>query len=189
MMRTMQDKKPLYIPPSKKWKGLTVYCYKCKTNMNEVCNENGKPLVKCPFGEKHAFKVYVHVPGTDNSRKTKKLETRDLNEAITQAIAFEKEVKGNTNAENKVNNAIENKESSIREIKRTDKNVPQLLAHAMARYIGFLNNEGVPAHMRKERSSDHLKDVARAFKSLGQCFTDNGYNLSTLRVNELNDDF
>src|SRR5665213_4518229 len=97
MMRTMQDKKPLYIPPSKKWKGLTVYCYKCKTNMSEVCNENGKPLSKCQFGEKHVFKVYISVPGTANARKTKKLNTRDVNEAIKQAIEFEKEVKGNTN--------------------------------------------------------------------------------------------
>ena len=40
--------------------------------------------------KQHVFKVYVHVPGTKNERRTKKLETRDINEAIKQAIEFER---------------------------------------------------------------------------------------------------
>src|SRR4051812_5940227 len=86
---------PLNIPPNKKWKGLTVYCYKCRTNVYDTCKETGKPIQRCPFGERHAFKVYIHVPGTDNERKTKKLDTRDIDEAIKQVIDIEKQVKEN----------------------------------------------------------------------------------------------
>jgi len=57
----------------------------------------------------------------------------------------------------------------------------------MARYIGFLNNEGVPAHMVKMRSPDHLKDVERAFKVLAESLKKKGHNLTELTVNDIND--
>src|ERR1041384_4343484 len=145
--------KPLYIPPAKRLKGLglTVYCYKCLTNVSDVCKETDDPLPKCPFGNKHAFKVYAHIPGTNNKRKTKKLETHDVNEAIKQAIEFQKEVKENKyfEADKKV---IVNKEVS------TVQNLPQLLVEALARDIGRLNNESVPEHRKEERSNEHIKD-------------------------------
>src|SRR6266446_4721944 len=85
--------KPLHIPPSKKWKGLTVYCYKCKTNVAEICKATGKSLRYCPYGDRHTFKIYVHVEGTSNTRRTKVLATRNVDEAIRQGMDFYKEVK------------------------------------------------------------------------------------------------
>jgi len=180
MILTMENK-PLYIPESKKWKGLTVYCYRCGTNVSEICKETGQSIKLCKHGDKHVYKVYVSVPGTKNQRKTKKLETRDIHEAIKQAIEFEQDVKGNTHP------VIENREKKqvIKEEQIQTK--PNLLIHAFARYIGWLHNEGVPAHLKKERSQDHIKDVERAFKSLAGCLKDNGYNLKALSVDGIND--
>jgi len=97
MIHNKDNNKPLFIPESKKVRGLglVVYCYKCQTNMFDICKETGRTLKHCPNGDKHVFKVYIHVPGTKNERRTKKLDTRDLNEAIRQAIAFNEEVKNN----------------------------------------------------------------------------------------------
>jgi integrase len=171
---------PLYIPKSKKWKGLTVYCYKCQTNVSEICKQTGKQLQKCSFGDKHAFKVYVHVPGTDNERRTKKLDTRDVNEAISQAMEFEKEIKGN-NANDNIGSITTKKKN------REVENRPELLVEALARDIGRLNNEGVPEHRIKERSKEHIKDIERAFTVFVECLKKNGYNLSTLRIDQLTD--
>lgn len=182
MMPTMYNK-PLYIPESKKWKGLTVYCYQCKTNVSEICRKSGKSLKQCPNGDRHVYKVYVHVPGTKKQRRTKVLETRDLNEAIRLAIEFEKEVKGGLIPEHKrIEPKVKERVSAPCEPK------PVLLVHAMARYIGFLNNENVPAHLRKERSREHIKDVERAFIDLVKCLKDSGYNLDSLSVDDINDD-
>ncbi len=181
MMPTMKDIKPLYIPATKKWKGLTVYCYKCRTNVSETCKENDKPLNKCLFGDKHAFKVYIHVPGTENNRKTKTLGTRDVNEAIKEAMEFEKEVK-NSNLD-----ITEKNTKKVSGVVKKENSKPQLLIHALARYVGFLNNEGVPAHRVKVRSRDHIKDVERAFTNLVQCLTNSGHNIGTFNVNEIND--
>jgi integrase len=171
---------PLHIPPSKKWKGLTVYCYKCQTNVSDICKETGNPLARCPFGEKHAFKVYVHVPGKGNERRTKKLNTRDVNEAIRQAIDFEKEVKtGNQRA----NIVIQ----SPKETQREDRAVPHLLVNAIARYVGSLHNEDVPEHMKKERSKEYVDDIERKLKLLVLSLKQKGYDLSSLMVDQIND--
>ena len=169
--------KSLSYPSAKKWKGLKVFCYKCKTNVYEICKETDKPINRCPFGDKHAFKVYIHVAGTDNERKTKTLDTRDVNQAIKEAMAFEKDIK---EGKYKVKT---NKEKGNKE----EKNKPQLLIHALARYVGFLNNEGVPEHRQKERTQHHIKDVQRAATNLIQCWTNNGHDIKTLTVEMIND--
>lgn len=175
---------PLYIPPNKRVKGLVVYCYKCKTNIvSGICKTTGKSIKQCPNGEKHAFKVYVHVPGTKNERRTKTLDTRDINEAIKQALDFEREVKEN---KPRVKEDIEKKTEVIKDNQK--KNKPHLLVHALARYIGWLSNEGVPAHLVKERSADHIKDNERAFERLVECLKESGYNLRTLSVEDIDDE-
>lgn len=180
-MTNYKNTKPLFIPTSKKWKGLTVYCYKCQSNVSDICKETGKPLNKCQFGDKHIFKAYIHVPGTDNMRRTKKFDTRDTNEAIKETMAFYKEVKNNPTQ------ARRTKKKETKELINDEQNKPQLLVHALARYVGFLNNEGVPEHRRKERTKHHINDVERASKNLIQCWANSGHDLKTLTVDMIND--
>ena len=92
-MLLMGNIEPLHIPQSKKWKGLTVFCNKCKTSVYDICKDSGKPIKKCIYGDRHSFKVTAHVPGTENARKTLMLDTRDVDEAIKEAIDFLKSVK------------------------------------------------------------------------------------------------
>lgn len=181
-MPTM-DHKPLFIPESRKWKGLKIFCYRCQTTVSDICKFSGKPLSQCKNGEKHVFKVIVHVPGTKNQRRTKKLETRDLNEAIKQAIEFEKEAKSNSFLSSK------NEGKELGEKQENQNQVrPYFLVHALARYIGWLHNEGVPAHLIRERSEEHIKDVERALKNLVTCLKDNGYNLASLRIEDIDNE-
>jgi integrase len=172
------ENKPLYIPPSKRMAGLVVYCYHCKTNMTDICRESGKSLKYCPNGDKHVFKVYIHVPGTKNERRTKKLDTRNLDEAIRQAIEFKIEVQ---NSRPKLTT-----KEIIKEEANIEKIQPVKLMHVMSRYIGWLHNEDVPAHMVKKRSDDHIKDVERAFKVLAEVLKKSGYSLSGLSMEDIN---
>lgn len=176
---------PLIIPPNKKVKGLVVYCYQCKTNITKgICKTTGKPIKQCPNGNKHVFKVYINVPGTKNERRTKSLKTRNVNEAIKQALDFEQEIKGNnfpkgTNVEFKT-------EKRGRAIKQE---MPDNILNAMARYIGFLHNdpEIVPEFKKKNRSEKHVADIERNFKYFVMCLKNNGYNPNEISINEVND--
>lgn len=173
--------KPLYIPKGKRGHKATVFCYHCHTNVSDICKETGKSLKHCLRGNKHAFKVYVPVPGTDNQRKTKTLKTRDINVAIRMAQEFENEVKGNTKPRE---TTLKIKKENNRQTKTT----PHLLVHALSKYIGYLNNEGVPEHRIKERSPDHIKDVERASEEFVQCLKENGYDLSNFSVEDISDE-
>jgi integrase len=135
--------------------------------------------------------MYVSVPGTKNERRTKILDTRDLDEAIIQAIAFKKEVKNNG-----IQKPIEPVQKSVpteikiqKGIKQKQKNqqIPELLVHAMTRYIGWLNNEDVPLHRQRIRTYNHIKDNERALKLLAECLKNEGYNLATVSIHDIND--
>jgi len=181
MIHKMENNKPLYIPPTKRLKGLVVYCNKCNTNMTDICKASGRSLKFCPNGDMHVFKVYVHVPGTKNERRTKSLETRNLDEAISQAIEFKREVQNN------IHQKYYNNDDKIKEESKVEKNnKPIMLMHAMARYIGWLHNEGVPAHMIKQRSDDHIKDVERAFRVLAESLKNSEHKISELTINDIN---
>jgi len=176
------DKKPLFIPIAKRLRGLglTVFCYKCSTNVQDLCKQTGRHLTKCPFSEKHAFKIYARVPNKVNERKTKILETQDVNEAIKQALEFQKEIK-----ENKIN---DNKKDAVFPEKTHEvNNAPVLLEQAMVRDIERLRNINVREHRIENRSEEHIKDVERAFKFLKECLTKNKIDLLSLRMDQLDD--
>jgi integrase len=174
MMPPMQ-KKPLYIPPSKRWKGLVVYCYKCKRNITgDVCKEAGK-LIKCPFGDRHVFKVYAHVNGTSNERRTKKLDTRDVDEAVRLAIEFHKEVKG------------EVKEKAMRMPERlAPGQKTKSFSYLMARYISYINGdpEVAPSYIHA-KSKTHINDVNRGFRQFIASTKANGYNIGSMQVDDI----
>lgn len=180
MIEMMDNKKPLHIPQSKKWKGLTVFCNKCKMDVSEICKENGKPISKCVHGDKHVFKLTIHVPGTRNKRKTRKLETRDVNTAVQQAIKLEKEIKEN------LEHGREEKELK-EELRIEELSRPYLWTHIVARYIAWLNNEGVPDHLVEERSKEHILDVDRIIRFMISCLVSHGHDLSAFSIDNIND--
>ncbi len=173
--------KPLVIPPTKKCIGLKTYCSFCDTSYSDKCGDNGLPIRQCSHPEATYFKAIIQVKGS-NKRKTLKLKTRNIDEAVLEVMAFRQSIKTGGNKINAVEKKIENKE-----IQREEINQPHLLVHALSRYVGFLNNEGVPAHRHKERSSEHIKDVERAFKCFVACLKQNGHNISTTSINSIND--
>ena len=175
--------KPLIIPKSKKVRGLglTAYCRMCDTGIGEVCKETGKPLQHCPHPERHVFKCFIKVPGTKNQRRIKILETRDLDEAIKQAIEFKQQIRSE-GARGKMEEYPETR------IKPGSKPIPTILINAMARHISWLTGEDVPEQIQRPRSKKHLKDIEHAYMTLVACLKAKGYNIEQLKISEVNDD-
>ncbi len=176
--------KPLYAPKSKLLKGMTVYCNACGRNVFEVCKEKGKPekLIKsCPNGDKHSWKMIVHVPRTRNERETRKLQSRNLDEATKEAIEFKQEVK--SRGQKDIKQVVK-----VNTVDIKYENDPTLLVHVLSKYVGWLNNEDVPKYQIKERSKEHIKDVERSFKIFVQCLKQNGRDLNTFSVFDIDGD-
>lgn len=175
MMPQMENKEPLDYPKSKQRTNLFAHCGFCKMNLStDICFENGKKLKYCEHLDKHYFKVYVKVPGTNNKRKTKKLDTRDADEAIKMAIDFEREVKGS------VTQGYKAQEINRELIKTNENSFP--LYRVFAKYLAYLNNEGLPDSLKKERDKDYIKDIERAYTYLVESMSRKGYDMNTFSV-------
>ncbi|MEO6239818.1 MAG: tyrosine-type recombinase/integrase [Bacteroidia bacterium] len=189
------DNKPLHIPQTKKLKGLKVHCYECGTTVDSICKKTGAGIATCKHGQDHVFKAFAHVPGTDNARKTKALPTRNLEEARRLTLEFQKEIKEN------VNNAPKEITMLPEHVKLFQSDIQKIAApvapqeksynliELMAQYVGYLNNdpELVPEHRKKERSKSHLSQVELVFNYCIAAFQKNGYEVKTLRADQVND--
>ncbi len=186
--------KPLHIPPNKKFKGLKIVCYGCGTLVNGVCKKTGKPLATCQFGDKHRYKVIVHVPGTKNERRVKVLETRTYDEAVKQAIDFQREIKEQAKGTERITSVelmqgIVAKPVHVPEIRQVQQIKSYSLVDLMARYVGYLHGdpEIVPEFRKKVRSKGHIDDVERTFKYFVKALKNNAYDVHSLRVDEIDD--
>ncbi|TND10137.1 MAG: Uncharacterized protein FD123_385 [Bacteroidetes bacterium] len=189
------DEKPLHIPPKKKIPGLKIYCYGCGTLVEGKCKQSGKSLSTCAYGDKQRYKVIVHVPGTKNERKTKILETREYDEAVKQALDFQKEIKeaGKPEIEKTAPVPLVSVapiEPLVRPVFPNTEQTPEKtynLLELMSEYIGFLNNENVPEHRQKERTKEHIEQVERMFRYFAASLKKSGYDIESLRVDQIND--
>ena len=166
---------PLHKPPSKHDRsGIIIYCNRCDKTVTDICKESGKLLKKCLYGEFHRFKATFY--GKDGKRQNRILESRDYHEAVLEKRRIENEIKEDRLGINK---------KGIQE--RKQDNTPKLLIHCFARYISYLNNEGVPIHLQKERSIGHRKDVERNLKLVIECLVENGHDPDEFTIDDLND--
>lgn len=155
----------LSLPTTTKVKGLFLFCNGCD---KQYANDK---LVKCKCDRNRlVYKVKIHVPGTTSKIKAKKLDTRSLAEAITQAMAFEEELKHN----------------SFQKIEiKVDKQIPVFLTECMANFMCFLNNEGVPGHMKKERSKSYITGIDKYLTYYLEALQDNKYDTDLLKFTDI----
>jgi len=172
----MSSLKPLIIDSREKTKGLHTYCSKCKRlTSTRICGKTGKRLSSCKFPEYHKFKIIRAIPGTDSKKKrTKILDTRDINEAIKEKIQFEHELEANSYQKTSI--LIDNTEAK-----------PHLLIECMAMYISYLNNDGVESHMQKNRSKGHIHDIDRIFRYFCESLIKNKIDHTIIEIYSIND--
>jgi integrase len=70
--------------PKNPHKGLKTYCHKCKRD-NPTCNHHD--ILK--------YKIKIHIKGGENKKRTKILDATTYNDAVKEAIDFEKELTSN----------------------------------------------------------------------------------------------
>lgn len=129
--------------PKNAHKGLKIFCKKCN-----------KDNSKCRHYDSQVYRVRIHIPGTKNSVKTKKLDTTDYNEAIIESIKFEKEL--NATAFTTIGNVAVQDTAD----ENSDNN-DYSLADAVIKYKQYLNGESCYAHLKKDISDDYRKELLR----------------------------
>lgn len=128
--------------PKNPYRGLKIFC--------KTCNKDNS---NCKHFDNQVYRVRVHVPGTKNSVKTKKLESTNYTDALLEAIAFEKEL--NATDFTTIGNPI------IEKLVEEEKGNDYSLADAVIKYSQYLNGESCYAHLKKDISDDYRKELLR----------------------------
>lgn len=128
--------------PKKSYKGIKIFCKICNTD-NTICKHY----------DKQVYRVRVHVPGSQKSVKTKKLDAVNYNDAVIEAIAFEKELQINGFAKT-VNIKVEN--STVEDLGND-----YSIVDALMKYNQYLGGATTYAHLKKNVSKAYKDELIR----------------------------
>lgn len=135
--------------PKNPYKGLKIFC--------KTCNKDN---ANCKHYNNQVYRVRIHIPGTKNSVRTKKIEATDYREALKEAIAFEEEL----NACDFTTIVSTEIEKQVEEVNGNDYS----LADAVIRYSQYLDGESSYAHLKKDITAGHRKELWRYCKYFSQ---------------------
>ena len=131
----------------KKFPGLYVCCKDCGRNVNH--KQSGKKKCNHPI-ERQFYKGLLKVPGSNGERKSKSLKSKTFDDAVKEFLEFK----------NRVYNP-----HLYEEIPEQEK--PELLVDALAMYVDYMQDIGVPHHKRKYLSTSHIKTSMQFLKEFG----------------------
>lgn len=151
--------------PKNPYKGLKIFC--------KTCNKDN---ANCKHYNNQVYRVRIHIPGTKNSVRTKKIEATDYREALKEAIAFEEEL----NACDFTTIVSTEIEKQVEEVNGNDYS----LADAAIRYRQYLDGESSYAHLKKDISTGHRKELLRYCRYFSQN-VHKKKNITKLRVKDV----
>ena len=173
--------------PQQKHKGLFIYCNRCRKNFSwthkfiksnrgiikveePICNETKTIFSLCNFFENHRYKVRIYLPNKKGETKSKNLSSVDYNNAILEAIDFERKVKSETQI-------INTKES-------TTKGINILMKDAQIEYLLYLSNINIPDHQKVDRTQKHINEIKYCLELFNKAMIENRtYMLSIPLIN------
>jgi len=174
--------------PKNKHKGMSIYCSQCSSyftwTSKKINDENGKLISKeplcgktkknystCKFFEKHKYRVRVYISGKSEPI-SKTLLSQTYNEAVVESIDFRNEIN---------NNNLDLKQEEIK-LKRV------YLVDAQAKYLDYLCDVGVPAHKKKNLSSDYISFVDKALSDFNKIFLMRNQRVDLILLNKVIED-
>ncbi len=152
--------------PTKKHKGLYVYCSKCKKEFSWTskktakgreqpkCGDSQSQLSRCKFKQKQRYKTRVHIPGGGNAIVSRVLVSATYNEAVRESISFKQDFMS----------------------KLFDSDMPTAkigrrlyLLDAQIAYLDYLNNVGLAEHQKVKRTIEYLNAQEYAIRLFNNC--------------------
>jgi len=164
--------KPLVIPKKYQRIGLKVFCSKCNRQVSKSCGETKKGINSCQNTDKHSFKAVVHIPMSGHKRRTRLLQSREVDEAVKEMAEYTKELKEADYQPSYIINKFRKE---------------NLLVELCKDYIDFIEGINTPEHLKRNRNEQHKKEIVRVLLRFNTSLKRKGYNLETLIIDRIND--
>lgn len=176
--------KPWKTPP-KQIKGLKTWCETCRTEVR-FCLKNGKDLAKCENPQDLSYRVVTYHEGSIK-RDVRRLGTRVLEDAISQAIVIRKEVKSGVKKQSR--KSAHAPEGPRKEIEKPQVETTEELnmIEAMSYHISSLNGERGYDHMKHKRSEDYVADVKKNYVLFGKSLSMHGIEVEKMKADDIGD--
>ena len=173
--------------PNKRHKGLFVYWHVCKKHFTWTrrfkmvdgkqvkeepeCGKTKKGYSTCKEFAIHKYKSRLHIPGTSGKRAVKTHDSNSYDDAVSEAIEFEKQLKG------------------AREIAINPEISPKrhYLIDAQVLYLDFLENIGVPEHKKKSRSKKYVDEIEKSISDFNISLKNNNINQKIILIDKITD--
>lgn len=172
--------------PEKKYKGMYIYCGKCKDEFSwtqksdedkkiiyPICKKTGKRFQSCKHAAQHSYKVCVHIPGTKKGKTTKLLVADNYDQAVIEGIEFRTDFLRELKGEQSNGTAIINKLI--------------YLLDAQVAYIDHYSDIDVPAHKKKHRSNQQISSLVRTLTLFNESMEKEGVNKKIIRCDKITD--
>jgi len=164
--------KSLIVPKKYQRTGLKVFCSKCNRQVSKTCGESKKGINSCQNVDKHSFKAVVHIPMSDYKRRTRLLQSKDVEGAIKEMTDYKKELKEADYQPSHIINKFRKE---------------NLLVELCKDYIDFIEGVNTPEHLKRNRNEQHKKEIVRILLRFNTSLKKKGYNLETLKIDRIDD--
>jgi hypothetical protein len=150
-----------------KYPGLFVCCHDCGRNVNH--KQSGKKICNHPL-DRQFYKALIKIPNTGGERTSKNLSSKTFDEAVKEFLEFK----------HRVYNPHLYEEN-------TELEKPELLIDAVAMYVDYLHDLGIPHHKKKYLSESHIKTTIQFLKEFVQFVSKKKYDLEKFKLASISD--
>ena len=156
------------IPAKYKRCGIKIWCLKCR---RQYSSHSSKPS-SCNHPDELRYHLIVHVPGTENVRKTRLAEARNFDQAMIEMIKFKSEL---------ITNEFQ-KTPTAKEY------VPgKSFMDFSVQYLDFVSGINTPAHLIRNRSKGHINDCKLILERFAIALKKKGVVLEVLKPDGIGD--
>jgi integrase len=161
----------LKTPKNNKATGLHIFCNRCHGEPTDgVCKKKdtaGNACAgKCKFPDRHTYKVRIHL--SDGTKKFKTLKTRNLPQAVTEAIYFYKEIKTGEQIQIVPAPSLNRSQEMDNTNSKTD------IATLIKNYLQEVSPDNDEITNVRQVGIEHLKDVRKCLEFLTDVLFDMG---------------
>jgi hypothetical protein len=158
----------LKIPAKYKRCGIKIWCLKCR---RQYSSHSNKPS-SCNHPGELRYHLIVHVPGSENIRKTRLAEARNFDQAMIEMIKFKAELK------------VAGFQATL-----TSKDyVPgKSFMDFAGQYLDFVSGVNTPAHLIRNRSKGHINDCKLVLERFAIALKKKGVILEVMKPESIGD--
>jgi integrase len=161
----------LKIPKGQERSGIKIKCKKCDRQVKDICPLTGKKMSTCKFKNRQKYILVYHIPGTDDDKTMKTLDTRNFDEAVVERARYKLELEKNNY--HKVSVPIISKRTSLYDLS--------------IEYLDTISGNNPLEYLNNKLDKGSISNAKLVLGRFSECMKKQGFKISKLDVKDIGD--